>query len=85
MKFKSLRLKEYNYNITLTPEEARENGELVALSDNQILRSIRKIHNRQIDYNLLEQWYKERDLLKNRNTLKKMLKELQNCKIILQT
>ena len=81
MKFKSLRLKEYNYNITLTPEEARENGELVALSDNQILRSIRKIHNRQIDYNLLEQWYKERDLLKKQKHSKEnaeRIAELQN-------
>ena len=43
MKFKSSRLKEYGYDIQLTPQQAKQNGELIALSDNQILRSIRKI------------------------------------------
>ena len=81
MKFKSLRLKEYNYNITLTPKQAKKNGELIALSDNQILRSIRKITNKQIDYDLLEQWYKERDLLKKQKhsiSNAKRIEELQN-------
>ena len=43
MKFKSLRLKEFGYNIEITPREARENGEMIGLFDNQFLRSIRKI------------------------------------------
>ena len=64
MKFKSSRLKEYDYNITLTPQQAKVNGELIALSDNQILRSIRKITEKEINYEQLEQWYQERDLIK---------------------
>jgi hypothetical protein len=50
-KFKSSRLKEFNYNIQLTFKEAQEYGEVIALFDNQMLRSIRDIHNRKIDYN----------------------------------
>ena len=42
-KFNSQRLKDYNYNISLTPDEARENGELISLGDSQVLRTIRKI------------------------------------------
>ena len=49
MKFKSSRLKEYEYNFNLTFEEAQENGEIIALADNQILRSIRDIQNKQVD------------------------------------
>lgn len=64
MKFKSSRLKEYGYDIQLTPQQAKQNGELIALSDNQILRSIRKITGKEINYIQLEQWYKERDRLK---------------------
>lgn len=81
MKFKSLRLKEYGYNISLTPKEAKKNGELIALSDNQILRSIRKITNKQIDYDLLERRYKERDLLKKqKHSIKNIerIEQLQN-------
>ena len=64
MKFKSSRLKEYDYDIKLTPQQAKVNGELIALSDNQILRSIRKITKKVINYEQLEKWYQERDLLK---------------------
>ena len=64
MKFKSSRLKEYGYDIQLTPQQAKQNGELIALSDNQILRSIRKITGKEINYIQLEQWYQERDRLK---------------------
>lgn len=42
-KFESDRLKEYNYNIELTINEARKNGELVSVGDSQVLRIIRKI------------------------------------------
>ena len=44
-KFTSARLKEYNYNINITVNEARLNGELVSIGDNQVLRTIRKITN----------------------------------------
>ena len=42
-KFASDRLKEYGYDIHLTPQQARKNGELVSIGDSQMLRSLREI------------------------------------------
>jgi len=81
MKFKSSRLKEYGYDIQLTLWQAKENSELIALSDNEILRCIRRITGKEINYNQLEQWYQERNKLKKQKhseeNLNKILK-LQN-------
>ncbi|MBD1379194.1 hypothetical protein [Metabacillus arenae] len=49
-KFKSSRLKEFDYDISLSFEEAKEYGEVISLFDNQMLRSIREITDKQIDY-----------------------------------
>lgn len=53
-KFNSSRLKEFGYNISLSFEEAQEYNEVIALFDNQILRSIRDIKNKEVDYTYLE-------------------------------
>ena len=42
MKFESGRLEKEKYNIKINVRQAKKNGELVALGDNQVLRSIRK-------------------------------------------
>lgn len=42
-KFDSSRLKEFQNNITINPNQGRRNGELIAIGDNQVLRSIRNI------------------------------------------
>ena len=75
MKFKSSRLKEFDYNITLNFDEAKANGEIIALADNQILRSIRGIKEKydndyiKFDSQILELWYEGREKLrKRRNT-----------------
>ena len=70
MKFKSSRLKEYEYNFDLTFEEAQENGEIIALADNQMLRSIRDIQGKKVDLVQLEEWYAERDKLKKQKSSK---------------
>lgn len=90
MKFKSSRLKEYEYNFDLTFEEAQENGEIIALADNQILRSIRDIQNKKVDLVQLEEWYTERDKLKKQKSskdnsdriieLKKLIYEMMHIK-----
>ena len=46
LKFNSGRLKKDNYDININIKTARKNGELIALGDNQVLRSIRKIKGR---------------------------------------
>jgi hypothetical protein len=64
MKFKSNRLKKFNYDINISFDEAKKLGEIVALADNQILRSIRDIQKHDIKYDKLEILYKYRDKLK---------------------
>jgi len=66
-KFKSSRLKAYNYDINLTFDKAKEVKEVIALADNQILRSIRDIRKRTVDYKKLERLFKERDIRKRKN------------------
>jgi hypothetical protein len=67
MKFKSSRLKEFKYNISVTFEEAKELKEIIALADCQILRSIRDIRKRTVNHDKLEKLFKERDFRKKRN------------------
>lgn len=65
MKFNSSRLKVFNYDIHLTFEQALMNGEIIAIDDNQILRSIRDIReNNELDSKRLEVWFAQRDQLR---------------------
>ncbi len=50
MKFKSGRLKQFNYDITITYDEARCLGEIVKLFDGQMLRTIREVRNRTVNF-----------------------------------
>jgi len=65
-KFKSSRLKEFNYDIELPFNKAKELKEVVALADNQILRSIRDIRKHSIKYKHIENLFKERNIRKQR-------------------
>jgi hypothetical protein len=65
-KFKSSRLKEFNYNININFDIAKELKEIVALADNQILRSIRDIRKHTIKYDHIEKLYQERDIRKKK-------------------
>lgn len=81
MKFKSSRLKKFNYEVSQTFDEAKENGEIIALADNQFLRSIRDIHNRHIDKDELERLFNTRDKLKrlpHSEKNKKRIKDIQD-------
>lgn len=79
-KFNTDRLKKFNYDIQINFNQAKQNGEIIAIADNQILRTIRDI--KHIDYNkdLVEMLYKERDRLKREPNTKQnveALKEIQ--------
>ena len=72
LKFKSSRLKEFEYKLDITFDEAKELKEVIALADSQMLRSIRDITKRTVKYDKLERLYSERKLcqkrlLKNKN------------------
>jgi len=62
-KFDSNRLKNSNYNIQLTPWQARKNGELVSIGDSQLLRSLRKITNKENDIIELQELFKKKKYL----------------------
>lgn len=66
VKLTSSLLKEEKYNINLSFENCLRNGFIISLSDSQMLKSIRDITGQQIDRNILEEWYQERDTLKKR-------------------
>ncbi len=59
MKFKSGRLKQFGYDITVTYDEARSLGEVIKLFDGQMLRTIRKVRNRTVDFGRVDLMYRE--------------------------
>lgn len=80
-KFNSTRLKEFDYNITLSYEEAQEYGEVISLFDNQMLRSIRDIHNRNIDSDYLENLNSEKEHLQHKEHSLENVRLIQNIQI----
>jgi hypothetical protein len=78
LKFNSSRLKKDNYNINITIQTARKNEELISLGDNQVLRSIRKIKGKDIDFEFINQLFKDRRrLTRRRNCIENKQKILQ--------
>ncbi|MCM3387311.1 RNA dependent RNA polymerase [Ureibacillus chungkukjangi] len=64
LKLTTSRLQESNFNITITPPQARLNGELVQIGDNQVFRLIRKLTNKEIDFTTLNVLFNKRNNLK---------------------
>lgn len=78
LKFNSSRLYKDNYDININIKNAIKNGELISLGDNQVLRAIRKITNKNIDFDFINELFRERRKL----TRKK--KSIENKKRILE-
>ena len=62
-KFDSNRLKASNFNITLTPWQARKNGELISIGDSQMLRSLRLITNKENYQEELQELFRKKKYL----------------------
>lgn len=80
MKFESKILKEFNYNINITFEQAKKNDQIIAISDSQMLRSIRNIRNKNINLEHLNELYQKRDFLrklKHSEENHKIIREIQ--------
>ncbi len=78
LKFNSSRLYKDNYNINITMKTARKNGELISLGDNQVLRSIRKIKGKDIDFDFINSLFRERrKLTRRRNCIENKQRILQ--------
>lgn len=77
-KFNSDRLKKFNYDIEIDFNQAKENGEIIAIADNQILRTIRDIKHIEFDKNIIEKLYAEREFIKKQPNSKANIKALKN-------
>lgn len=76
IKLLSSRLKRYNYNISLTLNEGKETGEIIYLSDNQILRTIRDIRKQNVPQEVIEELFQEKQRIKKEIRTKKDIKKL---------
>ena len=65
LKLTSGYIKQFKYKVELSYSSAKRFNKVINLADSQMLRTIREVTNHEIDYELLESWYKERDYLKN--------------------
>ena len=63
-KFESKYLAKNKYNIKLTFKQAKESDNIIAVSDSQMLRSIRDIQQRYVDRYKVELLFKKRDDIK---------------------
>lgn len=80
-KFKSSRLKQFEYNINANYNQLFYNGEIVQLADNQVLRSIRRIKKQNVNFELIDEMYKDRNRLKflaNNKPNRNKIKSIQN-------
>ena len=75
-KFNSKILQDQNYDINITFKKAKENCQIVAVADSQMLRSIRDIKNRYIDKDLIEM------LFVKRNEYKKLPPSKSNSSLV---
>ena len=75
-RLKSSRLKEYNYNITLTVEQARKNKELISLGDSELLRQIREYKG--INTEKLVELFKIKKIIKFQKSSDENVKKLNN-------
>jgi len=83
-KFQSSRLKEFNNNISVTLNDLRRNNEVIRLSDNQILRTLRQITNKPFSQEELDSFLKQkRKLSKEFNSKKELLEIIQKIDDIL--
>ena len=80
-KFNTDRLKKFNYDIEIDFNQAKANGEIIAIADNQILRTIRDIKHINFDKNIIESLYRERDRLKKEDSSKANIKELKKIQL----
>ena len=85
LKFNSSRLKKCNYDIKIDIKTARKNDEIISLGDNQVLRSIRKIKVRNIDFDFMNGLFKEgrkltrkRNCIENKKRIRQIDKDIDN-------
>ena len=77
LKFNSSWLKEFNFNVKIGFEQALKTKKVIALADNEMLRAIRHITNRNIDMDEIEFLFVQRDKIKKMNNNKENIAKLK--------
>ena len=67
-----------NFNIDLTTSQARKNGMIVSIAENQAIRSLFHLQNRDYDIKELDNLFQEKKKIKNH--LLRILKRYQKLK-----
>lgn len=70
-------LREYDFNVNITFDQAMKTKKVVALADNQMLRIIRDITNHQVDLDEVEFLFYQRDKIKKMNSNKENISKLR--------
>lgn len=81
-KYHSGRLKAFGYHIQNTFDESKELNEIIALSDSQMLKTMREVQNRLIDKQKLEILIKTRDMYKTKLTYQQSKKGMKSATAI---
>jgi len=76
-KISTTRLKNSNYNINLSVDEARDNSEIISLGDSQMLKSLRKIKEIIIDESYISELFLERKKIKRKSFSTENLTKIQ--------
>ena len=70
-------LREYNFNVNITFDQAMKTKKVVALADNQMLRIIRDVTNHKVDLDEIEFLFYQRDKIKKMNNNKENISKLK--------
>ena len=69
--------------LNMTFEDLLRHGNIISLADSQMLKLIRRLTNHNVNLDILEEWYLERDRIKkrvnskeNREAIKKIQKQI---------
>lgn len=77
LKFNSSWLREFNFDIHITFEQALKNKKVIALADNQMLRTIREITNHNVDMDRIEFLFQQRDKIKLMDSNKENISKIK--------
>ena len=70
-------LREFNFDIQITFEQALKSKKIIALADNQMLRIIREITNHNVNLDEIETWFYHRDKIKKMNNNKENIQKIK--------
>jgi hypothetical protein len=70
-KFDTDRIKNSKYKIDITLKDARLNGDMISVGDNQVFRTIRRILKREVDFENVTELFKERRSIKKKQNSEK--------------